>query len=227
MNTYIAAICVFLLLVIAGCTPSVRYTRDQADRSGSAGRSSGPNQQKAAGGGADSLPSGWETVDGGDAERHQAGWLASTLSEADQGQSFPQNKKNRQDKQDNANGEAPRRLEQTVSTYLGIPYKYGGTTRKGFDCSGFVSAVYLEVYGIQLKRTSGAMWKEGVPVSLIAARPGDLVFFKGGAFGAIDHVGIYMGKTSFVHASNKSGVVYANLKDAYYAKRFAGFRRMF
>jgi cell wall-associated NlpC family hydrolase len=109
---------------------------------------------------------------------------------------------------------------------MGVPYRYGGTDRNGFDCSGFASAVYREVYGIQLKRTSGAMWKQGVPVALSAARPGDLVFFRGGAFSTIDHVGIYMGGNRFAHSSTKYGVVYADLGETYYSRRFAGIRRM-
>jgi cell wall-associated NlpC family hydrolase len=109
---------------------------------------------------------------------------------------------------------------------MGVPYRYGGTDRNGFDCSGFASAVYRDAYGIQLKRTSGAMWKQGVPVALSAARPGDLVFFRGGAFSTIDHVGIYMGGNRFAHSSTKYGVVYADLGETYYSRRFAGIRRM-
>jgi cell wall-associated NlpC family hydrolase len=117
-------------------------------------------------------------------------------------------------------------LKQVVDSYIGAPYKYGGTTRNGFDCSGFASAVYREVYGISLKRTSGAMWKDGVPVALSAARPGDLVFFRGGKFGAIDHVGIYMGGNRFAHSSSKWGVIYSGLGETHYVRRFAGVRRM-
>jgi cell wall-associated NlpC family hydrolase len=113
-----------------------------------------------------------------------------------------------------------------VNAYIGVPYRYGGTSRNGFDCSGFVGAVYREVYGVSLRRTSGAMWKEGVSVPLSAARPGDLVFFRGGSFGAIDHVGIYMGGNRFAHASTTGGVMYSSLKETYHAKRFAGVRRM-
>jgi cell wall-associated NlpC family hydrolase len=70
------------------------------------------------------------------------------------------------------------------------------------------------------------MWEAGQPVPLSAARPGDLVFFKGGSFGLIDHVGIYMGNSRFAHASTARGVVYSDLRETYYARRFAGVRRM-
>jgi len=218
-----ALVIIFLgMLLTAGCTPLVRYTHDHsAGRSGNRSSGGGADQRKAVDGVEDSLQSGWESSEGG-ADRRQSDWLASELGSADQGQPGGGRRESA------AKGAAPqeKRLEQVVSSYLGVPYKYGGTTRSGMDCSGFVSAVYREAYGIQLKRTSSAMWKDGTPVSIVTARPGDLVFFKGGAFGTIDHVGIYMGRTRFVHASSKSGVVFANLKETYYARRFAGFRRM-
>ena len=218
------------ILLMAGCTPSVRYARDgHVDRPDNRSSGTGSGRQKAVYGGVeDSLQSGWVESDGG-ADRRQPDWLASALSSADQGQ--PKGGRREGAAKGEAKGAAfpvrTRSLEQVVSTYLGIPYKHGGTTRSGFDCSGFVAAVYHEVYGIPLKRSTVDMWKEGARVSLASARPGDLVFFKGRAvLGPIGHVGIYMGQTRFVHASSKLGVVYANLNDTYYAKRLVGFRRM-
>jgi cell wall-associated NlpC family hydrolase len=120
---------------------------------------------------------------------------------------------------------SPKHLEQVIATYLGIPYKYGGMSRSAVDCSGFVSLVFLEVYDKPLPRSSAQMWNAGHHVSPSAARPGDLVFFRNG-FGPIDHVGIYMGDNRFVHASSSVGVTYSDLGKAYYARRFAGFKRM-
>ena len=100
-------------------------------------------------------------------------------------------------------------------------------SRTGVDCSGYTGLVYREVYGVYLPRTSAKMWKKGKPVPVNAARPGDLCFFRmRGKKGAIDHVGIYMGNNRFIHASTSSGVMYNNLKDDYYSKRFAGIRRV-
>ncbi|MDR2694554.1 MAG: C40 family peptidase [Chitinispirillales bacterium] len=218
-----AAVIGFLgILLIAGCAPSVRYTRDRpgsqpVGQSDKKPRSPDFGRQEAVEEGVDSSQSGWEAFEGG-AERHQSDWLTAALREADQGPSG---------RQEGARVGDSQRLRQVINAYMGVPYRYGGTTRRGFDCSGFVSAVYNEVYGIPLKRTSGAMWKDGTPVALSAARPGDLVFFKGGTFGTIDHVGIYMGLTRFAHSSTTSGVIYSNLKETYYARRFAGIRRMF
>jgi murein DD-endopeptidase / murein LD-carboxypeptidase len=225
--TTISTLCLFLLLLMAGCAPSVRYTREQPVNQVGQSDSKKPSSQrpKVVGdvSGVDSLQSsGWEpAASGGDEDLHQSGWLVSALSEADEGQSH------RQAVGVKGKGGPQQRLELVINSYLGVPYRYGGTTRNGFDCSGFTSAVYREVYGIELNRTSGAMWKDGAPVSLSSARPGDLVFFKGGRLGRINHVGIYVGGNRFAHSSTSSGVVYNSLQEDYYAKRFAGVRRMY
>jgi cell wall-associated NlpC family hydrolase len=117
-------------------------------------------------------------------------------------------------------------LEHAVKTYIGTPYKYGGMSRSGVDCSGFVSLVFQEVYGKPLPRSARDMWRVGVQVPIAAARPGDLIFFKGGSFSTIDHVGIYLGNNKFAHASSSVGVTYSNAKDTYYARRLAGVKRV-
>jgi cell wall-associated NlpC family hydrolase len=76
------------------------------------------------------------------------------------------------------------------------------------------------------ERSALGLWKTGIAVPLSAARPGDLVFFRGDAFGAISHVGIYMGGNRFAHASSIKGVTYSSLSDTYHSRRFAGARRM-
>ena len=118
-------------------------------------------------------------------------------------------------------------LEDIIAAYLGIPYKYGGTTKDGMDCSAFVGAVYYDAYNYDLPRTSRDMWTIGRKIEMTEARPGDLVFFKGsGLFAPIDHVGIYVGSNRFAHASSSKGVVYEDLSGSYYKKRFAGVRRV-
>ncbi|MFP4012606.1 MAG: C40 family peptidase [Chitinispirillaceae bacterium] len=118
-------------------------------------------------------------------------------------------------------------LQQAVSSYLGAPYKYGGTSREGMDCSGFVYLVYKQVYEVSLPRSSGKMWRLGRIVPPKLAKPGDLIFFRSGFFNRINHVGIYMGDNRFVHASSTNGVIYSNMEDDYYSRRFAAIRRMF
>lgn len=119
------------------------------------------------------------------------------------------------------------RLKKIVDSYLGTRYKNSGTSRKGVDCSGFVFLVFQELAHATFPRSSGKQWKLGEGVAIDEARSGDLVFFRGGIFNGINHVGIYMGNNTFIHASNKNGVMYDTLDEDYYKKRFAGIRRIF
>jgi cell wall-associated NlpC family hydrolase len=121
----------------------------------------------------------------------------------------------------------PDRLKKIVDSYLGVPYKTGGMNRRGFDCSGFVVTVFREYSGERLPRSTRELKRVGRTVSKNDARPGDLVFVKGGMFGSINHVGIYMGNGAFVHASSSHGVRYDRLDDEYYTKHFAMIRRIF
>ena len=119
------------------------------------------------------------------------------------------------------------RLKRIADSYLGTRYKRGGMSRRGVDCSGFVCIVFKQLNGARLPRSSGKLWKLGRLISPQRARPGDFIFFRGGVFGTINHVGIYMGDNSFIHASSSSGVVYSTLEDHYYKKHFTGIRRIF
>ncbi|SHI24380.1 C40 family peptidase [Desulfosporosinus lacus] len=106
----------------------------------------------------------------------------------------------------------------------GTPYVFGGTTKSGFDCSGFTKYV-LSSSGISLPRTSYAQFASGTPVSKNDLRAGDLVFFSTYAKGA-SHVGIYIGGGRFVHASNpQSDVKTSSLSDSFYSSRYLGARR--
>ena len=104
----------------------------------------------------------------------------------------------------------------------GIPYKFGGTTTAGFDCSGFTGYVFAK-YGIKLPRTSFDQYTIGTKVNISNLQPGDLVFFTTYAKGA-SHVGISLGGGNFVHAS-VNGVKISSLT-GYYAERFLGGRRV-
>lgn len=105
----------------------------------------------------------------------------------------------------------------------GTPYVFGGTTKKGFDCSGFTKYVYASS-GISLPRTSYAQFASGTPVNKSNLQAGDLVFFSTYAKGA-SHVGIYIGGGRFVHASNpNSDVKISSLGDSFYSSRYLGAR---
>lgn len=115
------------------------------------------------------------------------------------------------------------RLLESCASYLGTPYKYGGNTREGLDCSGLTSNVYSEVYGIPLHRRSIDQFEKDVPsISTTHLRQGDLVFFTTNSKGTCSHVGIYLKDGRFIHASTKRGVVVDELSDSYYAPRFLG-----
>jgi len=111
--------------------------------------------------------------------------------------------------------------------YVGYPYVYGGSSPKGFDCSGFTSYVYKQ-FGYSINRTASNQLDNGVAVSMSELQPGDLVMFKKGSGGSrASHVGIYIGNSQFVHAStSKVGVIVSNMSDAYYTTGFVGGRRI-
>ncbi len=120
-----------------------------------------------------------------------------------------------------------RRLSQEVESYLGVPYRWGGTTRSGLDCSGFVSVVYLNATKLELPRKARAMFKFGRSISARELKFGDLVFFERIENDGISHVGIYLDRRQFAHASTSEGVVISTLDDVYYNSRFVGARRIF
>ena len=118
------------------------------------------------------------------------------------------------------------RLIEQALTLRGTPYKYGGKTPAGFDCSGYARYVYQQV-GVTLPGSSRAQFTMGTAVSLEEAQRGDLVFFS--IYGdRINHVGILLdtvsGSTPFVHATSSRGVRIDRLEDAYYVSRFVGAR---
>lgn len=113
-------------------------------------------------------------------------------------------------------------------SYLGSPYVYGGSSPKGFDCSGFTSYIYKQ-FGITLNRSAANQLDNGTPVAMSELLPGDLVLFKKAGTGSkrASHVGIYIGNHQFVHASTYGvGVIVNDLSDAYYTTGFVGGRRV-
>lgn len=115
-------------------------------------------------------------------------------------------------------------LLRTVLRYLGVPYKYGANSALALDCSAFVAQVYAEL-GVALPRTTKEQYRTLPPVEG-PLRPGDLVFF---SFGGkeVDHVGIYLGRGVFAHASSYgSRVVIESLEAPFYRKVYRGARRV-
>lgn len=127
----------------------------------------------------------------------------------------------------NSSSIADQAVELALS-YLGSPYVYGGSSPKGFDCSGFTSYIYKQ-FGISLNRTCSGQLDNGTPVAMSELQPGDLVIFKKYANSSkrASHVGLYIGNGQFVHASTYGvGVIINDLSDAYYTTGFVGGRRV-
>ena len=117
-----------------------------------------------------------------------------------------------------------RRLISSSFQYVGVPYWFGGTTPRGFDCSGFTRYVFSQV-GINLPRMADGQFSVGRPVSTEKLRPGDLVFFETYEPGP-SHVGIYIGNSQFISATSSRGVVVADLFGYYWGERYIGARRV-
>jgi len=114
----------------------------------------------------------------------------------------------------------------TVVNYLGTPYKYGGNSRKGIDCSAFTQLVFQETFNLEIPRSTLQQLKIGKPVERNELQFGDLVFFNTRRRQNPGHVGIYLWENYFVHASTKYGVIVSSMAEGYYDRRYVGARRI-
>ncbi len=117
------------------------------------------------------------------------------------------------------------RAAEVARSMVGKPYRYGGSTPKGFDCSGLVNYSFAQV-GVRVSRETRTLREEAVLVRTSALRPGDLVFFdqEGKKY---SHVGIYLGDGRFVHAPSSGGKVRVDsLEAAYWSRHFVEARRI-
>ncbi|ANB61074.1 C40 family peptidase [Anoxybacteroides amylolyticum] len=117
----------------------------------------------------------------------------------------------------------PQRIITEAKKFIGTPYKFGGTSPSGFDCSGFVYYTHKRI-GKTLPRSSTLMFQRGSSVHKSHLRPGDLVFFSTYKKGA-SHVAIYIGNNLIIHATSK-GVTIDNLNSAYWSSKFIGAKRV-
>ncbi|MEW6701638.1 MAG: NlpC/P60 family protein [Bacteroidota bacterium] len=113
-----------------------------------------------------------------------------------------------------------------VIKFLDTPYKYGGNTRKGMDCSAFTLQVFKNSLDVDLPRSTSQQFKLGTKIEKEELKFGDLVFFNTRRKSFPGHVGIYLGENQFVHASRSLGVTVSSLDAAYYKKRYVEARRI-
>jgi len=118
-----------------------------------------------------------------------------------------------------------KRLLDGAKQHIGEPYRYGGISSKGWDCSGFVYGMFRRYLDISLPRDTRGLYSISKSVNPRETRPGDLVFFRIGT-AKPSHVGIYLGRNRFIHSSTSSGVIVSGLYEDYYRKHFMGYRRI-
>ncbi len=117
------------------------------------------------------------------------------------------------------------RLAAILQSYLGRPYRGRSLFLPGIDCSLFVREAFKQFNGTELPRTVDGQYRMGREIAYRRLLFGDLVFFRTEKH-RVSHVGVYVGRGQFIHASTSRGVVITDLNDKYWAKRYAGARRV-
>lgn len=114
-------------------------------------------------------------------------------------------------------------LRSEVQQWVGTPYRMGGASRKGTDCSGFVQRLYRDIFQQQIPRSTSRQVRAGQPINKKQLSPGDLVFFRIPYKGP--HVGIYLGRAEFAHASTSKGVMISSIGNDYWHSSYWTARR--
>lgn len=115
-------------------------------------------------------------------------------------------------------------LRSAAADWEGTPHRWGGTSRGGVDCSGLVQSVYADLFDVALPRTTQDQVRVGKKVRSQPRAPGDLIFFKTGA--RTRHVGMYLGRGEFFHASSSAGVTISRLDAPYWQRTYWMTRRV-
>lgn len=110
------------------------------------------------------------------------------------------------------------RLDRHYRNWKGTPYRLGGLSRRGIDCSGFVHLAFRDVLGMNIPRSTDMLADTGTRIAKNQLNVGDLVFFKTGF--SKHHVGIYLGKQQFMHASTSRGVMKSSLNNPYWSAHY-------
>ena len=126
--------------------------------------------------------------------------------------------------------EARYKVINAAAKYENTPYRYGGVTRSGLDCSGFIFVSFKDALGVSLPRSTSGIYSWAEKISRDQMQPGDLLFFKTDTTGKISHVALYLGDGRFIHSASvgqRTGVIYSSLDEQYWARAFAGAGRAF
>ncbi|WP_284464433.1 C40 family peptidase [Chryseobacterium sp.] len=130
-------------------------------------------------------------------------------------------------------GKVPRSINDILKDaekYIGTPYKFGGNTSSGFDCSGFTVKVFEE-NSFNLPRRSSDQAEAGKNIDITDVKPGDLLFFATAGGSRVSHVGIVHdigpdGEVKFIHASTSKGVIISSLNEKYWNKAYLHAQRV-
>ncbi|MCL2764475.1 MAG: C40 family peptidase [Treponema sp.] len=134
------------------------------------------------------------------------------------------------DEKDRAYIDARLKVIESSRKYLGTPYRYGGMTPAGLDCSGFIGISFRDALGVTTPRSASGLYTWTARIPYDRAQPGDLLFFRTNSTRNITHVGLYLGERVFIHsasAGSKTGVIYSSLDEQYWSQAFAGAGRAF
>ena len=135
-----------------------------------------------------------------------------------------------QEEKDRAYSEARSSVINAAAKYENTPYRYGGITSRGMDCSGLIYASFKDAVGVSLPRSASSLysWVERIPFD--KAQPGDLLFFKTDSSGKVTHVALYLGGRRFIHSASfgaRTGVIYTTLDEGSWLRNFEGAGRAF
>ncbi|MCL2721081.1 MAG: C40 family peptidase [Treponema sp.] len=119
---------------------------------------------------------------------------------------------------------------EAARKYEGTPYRYGGLSTSGLDCSGLLVLSFRDALNVSIPRSASGLYTWVVRIPIERAQPGDFVFFRTANNNNITHVGLYLGNRRFIHAASEgsvTGVIYSSLDEQYYVRTFAGAGRAF
>lgn len=123
-------------------------------------------------------------------------------------------------------GAVAQQLRSQLNEWKGTPYRYGGTTKQGIDCSAFVQITYRDIFRKDLPRSTEDQARIGNKINKNNLQAGDLVFFKTGSGQDGYHVGIYAENNTFIHASTSKGVTRSSLSNSYWQEHYWHSRRV-